>query len=276
MIPRASTSANSSRERLARISHHFLSDEQPSASQDPGAMHKITHAYDTTPVQNAQPYILPILMGLQQENKFPVYALSQALLSHKTSSAVMLVEGELSSASSTIFTPYKAIPDQDPFNQLLQQTRYQHNPDIYLIPVAGVCSPYVTLTRRLLIPVEATLNGVRDAYLRIKRTSDSKQQLAIGIIFLKCNDPDWARRCFAKLADGTRSFLDITIASYGYLPERAFPWPFIQQLENDQNVLQHELIEIADMLKSDLEKHRQTGKENIQENEPSNASIGFP
>jgi len=104
MVARASHQADNARElssrtRLSQISHHFLSDDQP--SEQPAV------TPDKTPGQNPQPLILPVLMNLQQDNCFPVYALSQALLTHKKSSAVLLVEGELSSSTcSTVFKPH--------------------------------------------------------------------------------------------------------------------------------------------------------------------------
>ena len=134
----------------------------------------------------------------------------------------------------------------------------------------------VVTARRLLIPVEATLNGVRDAYLQLKRLAGLEQPIDVGVIILKSDDPEWARRCFVKLADGAQSFLTMTITSYGYLPDKTFPEMITPQWVNDPRVLPHELIEIADMFKSDLENHRLITKENTHGQEISTASIGFP
>jgi hypothetical protein len=271
--------ASSSRERLSRISHHFLSDDE---SYTPPPVSQANIPMETSnkqPEENTQTFVLPILMSLQQEHYFPVYALSQALLAHKTSSAVLLVEGELTSSScSTVFKPHGSTPttaDQTSLQDLLQQTGYQHEPDVYLIPVAGVTSPYVATSRRLLIPAEASLNGVRSAYLQLKWLASLRQDLDIGLIMLNTDDPAWARRCFDKLATGARMFLDITITSYGYLPDMSSAESISTQLINNQQSLPHEMMGIADILQSDLERHRLTNKEKLQE-EVDTSTIGYP
>lgn len=218
-------------------------------------------------------------MSLQQEHYFPVYALSQALLLHNTSSVVMLVEGELSASScSTVFKPHE-IPQaekaQTSLQHLLQQTGYQNDPDVYLIPVAGVTSPYVTASRRILIPTDASLNGVRSTYLLLKRLACLEQNLDIGIMMLKTDDPAWAQRCFDKLVAGAKAFLDITITSYGYLPDIAYPESLSPQLINSQKVLPHEMMRIADMLQSDLEQYRRSNKKDSEEITDT-STIGFP
>lgn len=279
MISRSSHLAHSSRERLAQISHHFLSDDMPpvtlTATQTNTGSHAITGNDRGNP---AQPYILPVLMNPLLEFHFPVYALSQALLGYKTSSAVILVEGETqSSTSSTVFTPHEhtgqAI-DQCLITELLQQGR-QHGPDICLIPVAAINSPCVIASRRVLIPVQATLNGIRYAYLQLKRLASVGQNIDTGVFIVDCEDPAWARRCFDKLAAGAITFLDQTITSYGYLPDRIYP-DKVHNLPLDylQNI-PSEIVETADMILADLEQYRQIGMEQVKEGTPE-SSPGYP
>jgi len=256
-----STRELSSRERLSQISHHFLSDDQPSAP--PVESHTNRTMSDIpgkTAEQDKQPFILPILMSTQQKNYFPVYTLSEALLAHNKSSAVLLVEGELSSTnSSTVFKPHtdhgptQYSANQNPLQHLLQQTGYQHKPDIYLIPVASISSPYVKLSQRLLVPVQASLEGIRSAYLHLKGLTAVNRDIAIGIILFTSDDPSWARRCYEKLATAARQFLGLAISSYGYLPDIAYPESLNPQQEINKQGLPHEMMEVADMILLDLE-----------------------
>lgn len=272
----------SSQRRLQEISHHFLSDDQPHISPDIAypdtASNKVP---DSIPAQDKQPYVLPILMGLQQENYFSVYALSQALLAHKKSSAVLLVEGELSAANySTVFTSHEHQTAQQATNQtsvqhLLQHTGYQHTPDVYLIPIASIASPYVKSAQRLIIPVQATLDGIRAAYLQLKRLAELKEDIAIGIIMLKSSDPAWARRCFDKLATAAQSFLELRITSFGYLPDMTYP-ELLPPLANTQT-LPHEMMDVADMLLHDMEQnHLQNTEESATQAVDNSSAAGIP
>jgi len=284
MVAKTSHHASTARERLSHISHHFLSDDQPVAS--PVVTHTSRETANKLHEQVKQPYVLPILMGMQ-ENYFPVYALSQALLAHKKSSAVLLVEGELSASSCcTVYKPsINNVQDQEtsqgpsyqnPFQQLLEQTGQQHTPDICLIPVAGVTSPYVASSQRILVPVQASLVAIRNAYLHLKRLTGLKQDIAIGIIMLKTDDSAWAGRCFNKLATAAQTFLDMKITSYGYLPDMACPEPLTAQLMNNKQGLPHEMMQIADMILFDLEHHQQHSQEKAPDEIENTSMVSFP
>ena len=279
MISRSSHLAHSSRERLSQISHHFLSDDTPSVT--PTATQTKTRSRAVTGkdrVNTVQAYMLPVLMNPHLEYHFPVYALSQALLGHKTSSAVILVEGETkSSTSSAVFTPHEhpgQAMDQCLINDLLQQDR-QHGPDIYLVPVAAINLPCVITSRRVLIPVQASLNGIRSAYLQLKHLASVERDIDVGIIILDSQDPVWARRCFDKLASGARTFLDQPITSYGYLPDSIYPDTLhTRQLDYPQDIPSG-IMDVADMILADLEKYRQTSMEKFEEY-AAESSIGYP
>jgi hypothetical protein len=282
----------SSRERLSRISHHFLSDDQPTTSTvETQTNNDSDNTVDKSPQYNKQPLVLPILMSLQQENNFPVYTLSQAMLAHNKSSAVLLVEGELSSSTrSMVFksrhdhlhhndqdhesNPFSA--HQEPIQKLLQQTGFQHAADVYLIPIANITSPYVKTSRKILIPVQASLDGIRMAYLQLKRLATLKQEVGVGIVILKTNDPSWAQRCFEKLASAALRFLNLTITSYGYLPDITYPEFLTPQLTNITQGLPHEMMEVAEMLLFDLEPEHQDTEETALDEIETTSAAGMP
>lgn len=287
MVIKVSHNAVNSRKRLSRISHHFLSeDPSPAPSIHMDRNPNIISDLIPDPIldQNRQPFVLPVLMGSQQENPFPVYALSQALLSHKKSSAVLLVEGELTSIPSTTLFDVKnnASPDLEatqgttnnhPFPHMLQ-----HNPDIYLIPVASIKSYYVASYERVLIPVPASAIGIRAAYIQLKWLAVENPEMTIGITITQTSDPDWARRCFEKLATAAQAFLDLNITSYGYLPEMEHtesltPPPMKPHKER----LPHEMIDVADLILLDLENRQRENAEKKQLEEPITTSrVGIP
>ena len=126
-----------------------------------------------------------------------------------------------------------------------------------------------------MITAAASLNGVRSAYLQLKRLASLEQNVDIGIIMLNTDDPAWARRCFDKLAAGARTFLDITLTSYGYMPDMPSTDSIIPQLINNQQSLPHEMMGIADIVQSDLERHRLANKEK-QPEESETSTIGYP
>ena len=286
MVLKVSHNAASSRERLSRISHHFLSEDSTPAP----ALARYTTSYtnrspNIIPDQNRQPFVLPVLMDPQQENHFPVYALSQALLAHKKSSAVLLVEGErTSSPCTTLFNIKDGAPQDDgttqgatknhPFPHMLQ-----HTPDIYLIPIASIKSVYVASYQRVLMPVPASIIGIRTAYIQLKRLVDESREINAGITMTQTSDPDWARRCFEKLAAAAQAFLDLKITSYGCLPDMEHTGSLIPPLmAHHKGGLPHEMIDVDDLILLDLENHRRESANKKPSEEPimMTSTVGIP
>lgn len=72
----------------------------------------------------------------------------------------------------------------------------------------------------LLVP--ASLNGIRDAYQRIKLLSQHGAP-DVGIVLVGPRDQHAAWRYFRKLAVGTLRYLDVPLLNLGFLPEQIGP-----------------------------------------------------
>lgn len=73
----------------------------------------------------------------------------------------------------------------------------------------------------LLVP--SSLDGVRDAYLRIKQLAAGDTTPEIGVVIIGPRDQHAAWRYFRKLAVGTLRYLDVPLLNLGFLPGEMTP-----------------------------------------------------
>ena len=74
----------------------------------------------------------------------------------------------------------------------------------------------------MVLPVPASLDGIRIAYQRIKLLSQHATP-EIGIVLVGPRDQHAAWRYFRKLAVATLRYLDVPLLNLGFLPEQVGP-----------------------------------------------------
>ncbi len=73
--------------------------------------------------------------------------------------------------------------------------------------------------QRILLPVPASRDGLRTAYMQIKKMSLQIRPRSIGIVITDAKNSEQARQSFSRLAVAALSFLGIKLLSYGYLQD---------------------------------------------------------
>ncbi|MBI5450519.1 MAG: hypothetical protein HY940_04090 [Gammaproteobacteria bacterium] len=200
-----------SRQRLAQISHHFLD----------GAVRKPA----------ATPFTVLVMNELPQQQQFPLQPLVRQLADR--GHATLLIEqmagmdGQDSTVRYTLQRPARGAPRPmdtclstvSPLMQALGQSRYwPAAADIVMLPLATVMPSVLAHGNRILLPVSADREGLRGAYLQVKRLSAHIRPHSIGIAVINAHSRNDARQAFSRLAVAALSFLGIKLLSYGQLP----------------------------------------------------------
>lgn len=201
-----------SRQRLAQISHHFLSetnDKQP-------------------PVNNSLPFLL-LIYAEESAHPPPVSAqyICQAL--HNKGHPNMLLERMQRdhhprhircSFFQTFDTTAKILcghtENWHPFGT---PTPWKHQPELLITPINTVDPDLLAIGQRILLPVHASTQGLKQAYLTIKRMSSLIKPRMIAITIHGTHDRQTARTAFRQLAVASLRFLGIKLQSYSCVLE---------------------------------------------------------
>lgn len=172
----------SSRQRLADISHHFLSGkgEQPA------------------PWQKTR--LIPLLL-ISRKDDFVAYLIKGALQRDDQHCTVLNIENQssLGSLSASI------------------KNESQTTPDICLLPLTSPASILAIPHNKLLMAVPASLPGMRLAYHRLAQLAEQKSHLTVNIIMLDARSEKHGARYFSFLCNSAQSLLSLDIKSLGAL-----------------------------------------------------------
>lgn len=226
-----------SQARLARISHHFLSESR-------------SHSAPNAPFM-----VLPIAASSSQRG-FPLEHLCRILGARGCT--VMLVEQAAANHDQFRYTFHHA-GGTAPRLQLVNSERprlhdwlhgsppWSQPPDMILLPQQEIDRAALPLGNRLLLPVNATPAALRNAYLQIKHMSSHVRPRSIAITVIQARSAAEARRYFSRLAVASLSFLGIKLLSYGHLLTPG----------TDERAYRDHLHDVADLLLGDWRTWRE-------------------
>jgi len=193
---------HSGRQRLARISHHFLSEPQVGES----------HGGNSRPVAGESSSLL-ILIDDSQTSAFPTLQLAAQLAGQGLECAVEQAGQTPVTISARTVTAVRNNASSA-VTQLADMTLHIHTGHgIGSVPPA---SPYT-----LLVPTEASSRGIRQSFLQLKEHLQQSIPPLVGITITGTDNPDLARQYFLALQTACQRFLkcdrDWYLRSYGLL-----------------------------------------------------------
>jgi hypothetical protein len=212
-VGRVAQTSSRSRERLERISHHFLSG--------PG---------DGPAASGRRPILVPVL-PMPGAQDLPLSLLTQALLARGRSSAILDARRGVREASRlnpsepshrNVSVPPAADGGGDGPTLLEGLARtslaLQPVPDLCLVPVTVDDWPWPAAFGPPLLAVATDRDGVREAYRGLKQLAAAAPTGPVGVVMTEAPDEASARLHFEKLAEGALRFLQVEVVSYGWLP----------------------------------------------------------
>ena len=246
----ASTSA-ASRERLEKISHHFLTAAEPRRRQEA-----------------VSPLTIPII-SVSPEAAFPHDRLARALASRGRPARVLEISRELQNSAHPASLPdpthqpgaalsltgkggtAPATPDgvRDAIGAL------NPAPAFCLVPLKA--SEVVTGVELgcLLIGAEPNREGLLAAYRLAKAAWAHRPGASVGVTILNARDRTSAALHFKKLAEAVTRFLGEELVSFGFIPEPPDPYAAVDLLSDErQDTGVNRAVEgIANLILADLE-----------------------
>lgn len=216
------------RQRLQRISRHFLSDE--------GAIRRIA-----------------VLMDPEEPHALPVEGLARALAGLGCSVAVI----DMGAGLLTLTLPVSPSGQEpEPPERILARLRGGRPPELLLLP-APLAAADIASCDLALLAVPAQARGMRSAYLGLKALARRGRLPPIGVTLTGAPTPAEAAAAFGKFAVAAQRFLDIRITSYACVAVDA-------NGEAGRGVAASSLKDIARLLLADgrdPDRHRHDGVE---------------
>lgn len=235
------------KERLASISHHFLSnddigDDQVITEEEvAGEVSEeawdvvgeiITKANDTEesaadssneageqPLNKAA-YTLALLKTTKDHDELPVFLLSQQLAASGHASAIL--DCDTGNMVSYLDDPQQTRTVQHglDYNTLEDATRRLGDKphDVHFLLVDSPQATCLSTVDRILVSTPATAEGLQCAYSAIKQLTAHHDSIQVGVTITGTTDALRAEGYFNRLATAVHQFLDRDLLSYGFLP----------------------------------------------------------
>lgn len=195
------------RERLSRISHHFLSEDEQRGATDAPLF-----------------FVAVPPVGTDEPHPLPLERLARELVRAGSSIAVQ----DADRAGISLMYPGGLLeehPDQRRGNgdagdirRLLERGRAQRRPDIVLTTELPAAVDAVDFAVALIV-VPADVPQMRGAFLRLKELVASRDRAPMvpGVTVYGTQDPTRAECSFNKFAYAADHFMGVTVTSYGWL-----------------------------------------------------------
>jgi hypothetical protein len=186
------------RQRLARISHHFLSEPQPNTNAtNPG--NKPGSHFFVVADNHTQPFpTIPLAIQLARNGL-------NCEIHHPGLTSVNIRPQAPAQSNTNAGLSNRHI------KHISAQIHARHNIDA--IPGG---TPYT-----LLLPTEASQQGLRHSFILLKQHLTHTPALHTGITITGTNDPALARSCFSALQQACQRFINpaisLSLRSYGLL-----------------------------------------------------------
>jgi hypothetical protein len=204
------------RDRLAQISHHFLSDDDVSDNAGSG-----DEGSEQAPKNDV--YTLAVLNTENDGNELPVSLLSQQLATRGRSAAILD-----SSVGMNMVSFIRRNDNQQartvhhgPHHHTLEDdTRRPDNKshDVHFLLVDTPESSCLSFADKVLVTAPATPEGLQRTYLSIKQLAAYHKAVQVGVTITGTSNATRAEDCFNRLATAVHRFLERDLLSYGYLP----------------------------------------------------------
>lgn len=226
-----------SRKRLEQISQHFLSEIQ------------------ALPNKLLDTVIIPVLVE-SQSHKHVAQHITNALAA-KYDCVLLTLDQQLQRPEDN--TNAKSATDM--LERLRAMVSEQsRKATIGLVALSAQHLELIKQLRRIIIPVTATLDGVRNAYLSIKQLHKIASP-EFSIVMLNTDSPSDSQVYFEKLAAGALRFLGLHILYNGYIPDHTdlksdddqSYWQEIMAVLASRVIQNHRLL--PDRSNSDLTEH---------------------
>ena len=206
----------SARDRLALISHHYLS-----ITEEPVAEEPVAKGPEQAPKNDV--YTLAVLNMAGDGVELPVLSLCRSLSERGHSSAII--------DSTTGTKTVSFIPRDDSQQSMTARHGLHHNAledvtrrhdkkphDMHFLLVDRPESSRLSSVDRVLVTAPATAIGLRHTYISIKQLIAHHDAVQISVIIAGAADAYLAEGSFNRLATEVHRSLDRDILSYGYLP----------------------------------------------------------
>ena len=239
------------RDRLALISHHYLS-----IAEEPVAEEPVAEGPEQAPKNDV--YTLAVLNTAGDGVELPVLSLCRSLSERGHSSAII--------DSTTGTKTVSFIPRNDSQQSMTARHGLHHNAledvtrrhdkkphDVYFLLADRPESSQLSSVDRVLVTAPATAIGLRHTYISIKQLIAHHDAVQISVIIAGAADAYLAEGSFNRLATEVYRTLDRDILSYGYLPA-AFTFtgqttaPYTAPL----SVVSPEITTIAEIISDEL------------------------
>lgn len=208
-------SPKTAKDRLAQISHHFLSDDE--VNDD-----KFSGDEGSEQATKNDVYALAFL-NTANDDELPVFLLSQQLAALGRSAVILD-----SSAAMNKVSFIRRNDDQQ--SRTVHHGLHHHSledgsrrlgnkpHDVHFLQVDTPESPCLSLVNKVLVTTPATPEGLQQTYHSIKQLTAHHDAVQIGVTITGTSDVTRAEEYFNKLANATHRFLERDLLSYGYLP----------------------------------------------------------
>lgn len=256
MNSRTASAASTSRERLEKISHHFLTG--PGSRTRPEAGH---------------PHVMPIV-SVSGDVPFPHHSLAQALCARGRLARILEVywgPQESASPTSTPDTSHHTEaapplpeggggPALDSAAIRERAAALDPAPALCLVPLQARHVTVAVEFGGVLMGVPASRDGLLAAYRFSKAALALREGVTLGVTILHARDRPSAALHFEKLADGVRRFLGVEVVSFGFIPAPPNPYAPVDLLAPEPpDTAQTRAVEgiatliLADLCDADLE-----------------------
>lgn len=256
---RVAPASGTSKERLERISHHFLSGPEGAPESAPGD--------GPAPAAKA-PLVVPVLT-VPGGDELPLERLSRALLARGRSAAVLDARGDVQSASRP--NPSEKTHRDNPVPpagsgggdglappadtaRLVEAARaLDPVPALCLVPLTAEDWPVPDAFARPLLAVATGGEALRAGFLAVKQAHAGGLKSTLGVLLTHAPDAAAAARHFDALAEALWRFLGLEAVSYGCLPAPPAPHAAVDLLGPGHEArLDTALAGVARLLAADL------------------------
>lgn len=197
------------RQRLARISHHFLSEPEPTPTQEKQL--DVNNLGLNTRNENTRSFIFFILE--QDEAPFPTLLLATLLAQFGLRCEVHYPEQKTINIQAQISAPLAYSTAKNTSGNNVTTVQLYTGQHTQSLPTK---TPYT-----LILPTQATPQGLRRSFIQLKHHRHQKMLRYTGITMTGTDDPKLAEQYFAALQQSCLRFLEADIhqnlRSYGLL-----------------------------------------------------------
>ena len=246
----------SARDRLALISHHYLSIAEEPVADEPVAEAPVAERPEQAPNNDA--YTLAVLNTASDGVELPVLSLCRSLSARGQSSAI------IDSTTGTKIVSF--IPRNDSQQSMTACHGLHHNAfedvtrthdkkpqDVQFLLVDRPESSQLSSVDRVLVTAPASAIGLRHTYISIKQLFVHHDAVQVCVIITGSADAYQAEASFNRLATEVHRTLDRDVQSYGYLPAAfTFTGQTIATYTTSLSVVGPEITTIAEIISDEF------------------------